>query len=69
MTPQEKAEEIFDNMFNQMPHPSTTNAETYIISKRCAIVAVDEIQNTKAVYHNDVEYDYWEEVKQELEKL
>jgi len=34
----------------------------------CAIIAVDEIQSTKGIYVNDVEYDYWEQVKQELTK-
>lgn len=37
-------------------------------AKQCALIAVDEIQNTKAVYANDVEYDYWEQVKHELIK-
>ena len=76
MTPQEKAEEIFDNMFNQMPHPSTTNAETYIISKRCAIVAVDEIIKVLNPQNWGLEMDsaidnisYWRKVKKELEKL
>jgi hypothetical protein len=45
MTPKEKANDLFDKMHWSMPHPSTTNAETYIISKMCAIVAVDEILN------------------------
>ena len=29
---------------------------------------VEEIQNTKSIYVNDVEYDYWEQVKDELTK-
>jgi hypothetical protein len=36
--------------------------------KELAVKVVEEIQNTKAVYANDTEYDYWEEVKQEIEK-
>lgn len=36
--------------------------------KELALKVVDEIQNTKAVYVNDVEYDYWEQVKHELNK-
>jgi hypothetical protein len=68
MTPKEKANDLFDKMHWSMPHPSTTNAETYIISKRCAIVAVDEILS--AVWINlDNEVDYWQEVKQEIENL
>jgi hypothetical protein len=49
MTPKEKANDLFDKMHWSMPHPSTTNAETYIISKMCAIVAVDEIIKTNPV--------------------
>lgn len=40
-----------------------------LIAKECSLIAVNEIQNTKAVYVNDVEYDYWEQVKQEIENL
>jgi hypothetical protein len=36
--------------------------------KELALKVVDEIQNTKSIYVNDIEYDYWEEVKQELTK-
>ena len=78
MTPKEKAKEVFNNMFNKMPHPNTTNAETYIISKRCAIVAVDEILNIEIfkrgskVFNRPRFFDqvqYWQQVKKELEKL
>jgi hypothetical protein len=72
MTPKEKANDLFDKMHWSMPHPSTTNAETYIISKMCAIVAVDEI--LKAIdWHKfetpNNEIEYWAEVKQEIENL
>ena len=85
MTPKEKAQDLFDKMHWSMPHPSTTNAETYIISKRCAIVAVDEIILSRK---DDSQFDdtlwaggsdmytmhpmylnYWQEVKQEIENL
>jgi hypothetical protein len=65
MTPKEKANDLFDKMHWSMPHPSTTNAETYIISKRCAIVAVDEIIKTNPYKARN----YWQEVKQEIENL
>ena len=41
----------------------------YKFAKQCALIAVDEILNIKSV---DKDYDlsnYWEEVKQEIEKL
>jgi hypothetical protein len=65
MTPKEKANDLFDKMHWSMPHPSTTNAETYIISKMCAIVAVDEIIKTNPYKARN----YWQEVKQEIENL
>jgi len=65
MTPKEKANNLFDKMHWSMPHPSTTNAETYIISKMCAIVAVDEIIKTNPYKARN----YWQEVKQEIENL
>jgi hypothetical protein len=36
--------------------------------KELASKVVDEIQNTKSIYVNDIEYDYWEQVKHELTK-
>jgi hypothetical protein len=65
MTAKEKSRELVDNFIGTqrgfvMP---------IIIAKQCALIAVDEIQNTKAVYHNSVDYDYWEDVKKELEKI
>ena len=73
MTPKEKAKDLFDKMHRSMPHPSTTNAETYIISKMCAIVAVDEIlkENLELpdLPETIIRYLYWQEVKQEIENL
>lgn len=86
MTPKEKAKEVFNNIFNEMPHPSTTNAETYIISKRCALIAINEMisevynlshqyvavydfTTLTYLYTNCKELTFWQEVKQEIEKL
>jgi hypothetical protein len=84
MTSKEKAQELFDKMHWAMPHQSTTNAETYIISKRCALIAVDEILETTKVkwatqrklpngeyrLWKGVAYKkYWQEVKKEIEAL
>jgi hypothetical protein len=79
MTPKEKAIELFDKMHWAMPHPSTTNAEIYIISKQCALITVDEIIEALLEYDNrnatyelqnmDRDFNYWEEVKKEIENL
>jgi hypothetical protein len=82
MTPKEKAIEIYDNFY--LLHQSATdeNGVLFIsalnkgLAKKCALIAVDEIM--KAIYNEDFdghlrdEYDaatYWNEVKNEIEKL
>jgi hypothetical protein len=43
MTPQEKAEQLYNKFLSALPHPETTNAAVYSIAKQCALIAVDEI--------------------------
>jgi hypothetical protein len=66
MTPAEKAQELYDKMENSIfiePEPTWEGQ-----CKQCALIAVDEI--TDALEKNGSwNYDYWEEVKQEIEKL
>jgi len=61
MTPQEKAKELsmkFDKW------GETDNA------KKCALIAVDEIlKNNKILFEDVLNDQYWQEVKQEIEKL
>ena len=68
MTPQEKAKELLAKM--------TTNADSLIYknlyAKECALIAVDEI--IQAIRYTDAKSDfgyvgYWNQVKQEIEKL
>jgi len=67
MTPKEKAEELFSTYRYAL---SMTNAplgeHKDDIAKKCALIAVDEIieSDTQFYYGN-----YWQEVKQEIEKL
>ena len=67
MTPKEKAKELVNKFL--------LNAMTYEMAKQCAIICVDEIINhiDKCGY-SGYEYDlppeiFWNEVKQEIEKL
>lgn len=60
MTPKEKAEELFMRNFE-------ITVDDYC-AKQCALIAVDEILKV-AFYSNDEIYDFYIEVKQELEKL
>jgi hypothetical protein len=68
MTPKEKAKELVEKYFNTC-HKSSDLELSWKVCKKCALIAVDEILNIKSV---DRDYDlstYWEEVKQEIEKL
>ena len=59
MSPKEKAEELLDKMTMEIGKFN---------SKQCALVAVDEIINAgKDV--DEFSDSYWQEVKQEIEKL
>jgi len=72
MTPKEKAKELFDKFFKSThPYYDLENA------KKCALIAVDEVQQlikdlssckNRFIYIID-EMNYWQEVKQEIEKL
>ena len=72
MTPKQKAEELFDKM-------STNNGDehhhcTYYVAKQCALIAVDEILDLKHIVTlrrnmHEMELEYWEQVKQEIENL
>ena len=63
MTPKEKAEELVERLYGC----AEINEYT---AKRCALIAVDEILNL-ASFYNDTqgEVTYWNEVKQEIEKI
>jgi hypothetical protein len=62
MTPKQKTYEIWQKMMNADILVDSISA------KQCALVAVDEIINLLGDITNN-EIDYWEQVKQELEKL
>ena len=68
-TPKEKAKELVDNMCNaNYGFIYELDKEPYNTAKQCALIAVDEIiATTQSVWFLDA--DYWQEVKQEIEKL
>ena len=72
MTPKEKAEKLF-NMFIIIDDLSDSTGNSLYFNahaKQCALIAVDEILDM--VKHTPIEFietDYWQEVKQEIEKL
>ena len=57
MTPKEKAEKLFITMLSYVSRNE---------AKQCALIAVDEIMASKPISNS---LKYWQEVKQELEKL
>jgi hypothetical protein len=69
MTPKEKAEELVDRMYNVDFHDDAREiAMRYPHAIKCALVAVDEILN-EYWSHDTKRRDWWQEVKQEIEKL
>ena len=73
MTPKEKAEELVLK-FKELPQEGTMMFYlAFEISKQYALIAVDEIINNSIEWlgckYQDEEIKYWEEVKQEIEKL
>jgi hypothetical protein len=65
MTPKEKAIELMDNFEDELMECDTYFLET--AKQRCALIAVDEMINE--FYTHPVAKMYWQEVKQEIEKL
>jgi hypothetical protein len=62
MTPKEKAKKLVGKMRRD-------NEMNYQYAKQCALIAVDEILKITWVDKFLITEDYWQEVKQEIEKL
>jgi len=76
MTPQEKAKELFKKYLsiNLSQVNDLVDGIRISLAKTCALIAVDEILNCNPhtnEFNTDVysTYDYWFQVKQEIEKL
>lgn len=66
MTPKEKAQELV-NRFAKLPEEGTLMWHlSFEIAKKCALITVDEILGAGIHPFDKM---YWEEVKQEIEKL
>lgn len=68
MTPKEKAEELFYNFDLQLIE---FEGDIKYAAKQCALIVVDEIREVLPMYQGGLsdKYVYWQEVKQEIEKL
>jgi hypothetical protein len=73
MTPKEKAQELLSNynsiLIDEISHGGARGYASY----KCALIAVDEIldDNVDDMSEElfDIRIEYWQEVKQEIEKL
>jgi len=71
MTPKEKADEIFSKMI------ATDKVDSYSfvgnsVARECALIAVDEMLKHMSFHFGQVgisTIEYWQEVKQELNKI
>ena len=69
MTPKEKANELVDKMYNVDFHDDAREiAMRYPHAIKCALVAVDELLSL-CWNGNKAAMEYWQQVKQEIEKL
>ena len=71
MTPKEKAKELVEK-FRLKVLDYGGNGINGFKAKQCALIAVDEILNVVSEYTIEpfvFDIDFWQEVKQELEKL
>ena len=75
MTAQEKAEELFNKYFSEIRMPSDCEGcmmcvgrcgNMVAIAKKYSLIAVNEILGNMGA---DRGYTFWQEVKQEIEKL
>jgi hypothetical protein len=68
MTPKEKAEELYCKYDSLFKAPFKKHQQI----KECALIAVDEIINSIVIFDltaAENQFTYWEEVKQEIEKI
>lgn len=72
MTPKNKAEELINKFYNYVFNPESHKDDNLKWAKECALIAVDEILNLgydDRLYLDSNDKKFWEEVKQEINKL
>ena len=75
MNSREKANDLVNRYYYMLPNNGSINEginsceSRYNEAIQCALIAVNEIKEIKSVYHDDALYDYWEEVKQWIQKI
>jgi hypothetical protein len=68
MTPQEKAKDLYNKFLRYVPAEEEFEHE---YAKKCALIAVDEILvvMNEEYFSDALKIEYWEQVKQQIEKL
>jgi len=70
MTPKEKAKDLVQDMYFEVPYVhDPTEPQGDDIAKQCALIAVDELIYSHSQDTTDNQFYFWQEVKQEIEKL
>lgn len=65
LNPKEKAQQLYNKYYQILCESSSRKHDTL----ECALIMVDEILNINSVDKDYFLSNYWEEVKQEIEKL
>ena len=70
MTPQEKAKELFNKFAFEKTPEGYKMFQTSNESKRCSLIAVSEIiEAIEDIFETLDEREYWQSVKQEIQKF
>lgn len=70
MTPKEKAQELVDKFYIGRSRDNLPLTMYWSSAIGCALIAVDEILEVTISYDDiSKDYEFWKEVKQEIEKL
>jgi hypothetical protein len=72
MTPEEKANELFNHYYNLIQRIGGYLEQEILVSilaKQCAFIAIDEILNINSVDKDFSLSHYWLDVKDEIENL
>ena len=74
MTPKDKAEELVSKYLEVSECGIWNGTDIFIklnnqLAKQCALIAVDELIYSHSQDTTDNQFYYWQEVKQEIEKI
>jgi hypothetical protein len=69
MTREEKAKELFNKYYGYLKANLMNDEEAWEDAKICALIAVDELIYETQFEVPNIRQRFWQEVKQEIEKL